>query len=261
MAVGRPQLGVSRFEVAHCVHVVRRAGRRARLLLYAENPDEVTQLSAPIFCSLLAAVAWSVFADRFPSPMPVHWDMAGRPNGCFPRTPLAMAFPLLLIGGILLLLDGIVASGARTGPPAMTEAVRRMLAPDSLVLGLMAIPAAFAPLWGPTPVLVCAGAMVVVVLGKSPVRRGWRRRWAMAGGGPVLREPGGSAAAGPEALRTRMDVQLRPPPAWVIFAALLLGPLLVVVLSRCAPRRFGDLGVRPSERQVTHAPERERSAA
>src|SRR5678815_5662753 len=96
--------------------------------------------------------------------MPVHWDISGRPNGYFPRTPLAMAFPLLLLGGILLLLDGIVAGGARTGPPAMTEAVRRMLAPIRWIIALTAVPVAFAPLWGQTPVLVAAGAMLVVIV-------------------------------------------------------------------------------------------------
>ena len=118
----------------------------------------------PYLLLALVAVSVAAFADRFPSPMPVHWDMAGRPNGWFPRTPLAMAFPLLLMGGILLLLDGIVAGGARTGPPAMTDAVRRMLAPIRWMLALTGAPAAFAPLWGATPVLVAAGAMVVVVL-------------------------------------------------------------------------------------------------
>ena len=49
----------------------------------------------PYLLLLLPAVALVVFVDRFPSPMPVHWDAAGRPNGFFPRTPLAMAFPPL----------------------------------------------------------------------------------------------------------------------------------------------------------------------
>ena len=118
----------------------------------------------PYLLLVLPAIALVLFADRFPSPMPVHWDASGRPNGFFPRTLVAMAFPLLLFGGILLLLDGIVAGGARTGPPAMTEAVRRMLAPIRWLIALTAVPAAFAPLWGPTPVLVAAGAMVVTIL-------------------------------------------------------------------------------------------------
>src|SRR5262249_11579977 len=92
----------------------------------------------PYVLLVLVGVAVPLFADRFPSPMPVHWNAAGRPNGWFPRTPLAMAFPLLLFGGILLLLDGIVAGGSRTGPPEMTEAVRRMLWPIRWLLGLMA---------------------------------------------------------------------------------------------------------------------------
>src|SRR5262249_8761802 len=117
----------------------------------------------PYLLLLVPAVALVLFADRFPSPMPVHWDAAGRPNGYFPRTPLAMAFPLILFGGILLLLDGIVASGSVTGPPAMTEAVRRMLAPIRWCLALMAFPTAFAPIWGPLPVLVAAVVLVLLV--------------------------------------------------------------------------------------------------
>src|SRR4249919_2922953 len=128
--------------------------------LYTRRTPMKLRSLGPYLLLIPPAVALVFLADRFPSPMPVHWDIAGRPNGFFPRTPLAMAFPLLLLGGILLLLDGIVVGGARVGPPAMTEGVRRLLGPIRWMIALTATPAAFVPLWGPTPVLVAAGAMV-----------------------------------------------------------------------------------------------------
>jgi uncharacterized membrane protein len=69
----------------------------------------------PYLLLIPPAIALVFLADRFPSPMPVHWDLAGRPNGYFPRTPLAcLSTPLS--GGILLLLDGIVAARLGWGP-------------------------------------------------------------------------------------------------------------------------------------------------
>ena len=193
----------------------------------------------PYLLLLLPAVALVVFVDRFPSPMPVHWDAAGRPNGFFPRTPLAMAFPLLLLGGILLLLDGIVASGARTGPDAMTEAVRRLLGPIRWLLALTAIPAAFAPLWGPTPVLVCAGAMVlgvIVQVARAPRTvpaggDGWRGLFYVNPSDPRLVVPKRSGLG--------WTFNFARPIAWVVFTLLLLGPLLLVaaMMLRAASRR------------------------
>ncbi|HEY1334449.1 MAG TPA: DUF5808 domain-containing protein [Myxococcaceae bacterium] len=182
----------------------------------------------PYLLLLLPAAALVVFADRFPSPMPVHWDATGRPNGFFPRTPLAMAFPLLLLGGILLLLDGIVASGARTGPAEMTEAVRRLLSPIRWLLALIAVPAAFAPLWGPTPVLVCAGAMVLVVIvqvARAPRTApasgdGWRGLFYVNPSDPRLVVPKRSGLG--------WTFNFARPVAWVVFALLLLGPLFLV---------------------------------
>jgi uncharacterized membrane protein len=184
----------------------------------------------PYLLLLLPAVGLVLLADRFPSPMPVHWDAAGRPNGFFPRTPLAMAFPLLLTGGILLLLDGIVAGGARTGPASMTEAVRRLLAPIRWLLALTAIPAAFAPLWGPTPVLVCAGAMVLVVIVQiaraprsMPTRNeGWR--------GLFYVNPSDPRVIVPKRWGIGWTFNFARPVAWVILTALLLGPLLIVAV-------------------------------
>lgn len=182
----------------------------------------------PYLLLLLPAAALVLLADSFPSPMPVHWDAAGRPNGFFPRTPLAMAFPLLLVGGILLLLDVIVASGARTGPASMTEAVRRLLAPIRWILAVTAIPAAFAPLWGPTPVLVCAGVMVLVVIvqiARAPRTMpasddGWRGLFYVNASDPRLIVP--------KRWGIGWTFNFARPVAWVVFAALLLGPLLIV---------------------------------
>jgi len=182
----------------------------------------------PYFLLVAAALALVLFADRFPSPMPVHWNAAGRPNGSFPRTPLAMAFPVLLLGGILLLLDGIVASGARTGPPEMTEAVRRMLAPIRWILAATAIPAAFAPLWGPTPVLVAAGAMLVVIV--VQIARAPRMAPASGDGwrGVLYVNPDDPRLVVPKRYSIGWTFNFAKPIAWVILTALLLGPLAFV---------------------------------
>jgi len=181
------------------------------------------------------AVALVLLADQFPSPMPVHWDIAGRPNGFFPRTPLALAFPLLLLGGVLLLFDGIVASGARVGPPEMTEGVRRLLAPVRWVLGLMATPAAFVPLWGPTPVLVLAGVLVVV-LGVQIARaaraaptstEGWR-------GGLFYVNAADPRLLVPKRFGLGWTFNFARPVAWLVLAALLLLPLAIVAMAAVA---------------------------
>jgi uncharacterized membrane protein len=193
----------------------------------------------PYLLLLVPAVALVLFADRFPSPMPVHWDASGRPNGYFPRTPLAMAFPLLLFGGILLLLDGIVASGARTGPPEMTEAVRRMLGPIRWLLALTAFPAAFAPLWGPTPVLVAAGAMVQVVI--VQIARAPRMAPATGEGwhGLLYVNPADPRLVVPKRSGLGWTFNFAKPIAWVILTVLLLGPLAFVgaVILRAATNR------------------------
>lgn len=177
------------------------------------------------------AVALVLFSDRFPSPMPVHWDLAGRPNGFFPRTPVALAFPVLLLGGILLLLDGIVAGGARVGPPENAEAVGRLLAPIRWVVGLMGTPAAFAPLWGPTPILIGAGAMVLVVLvqiARSPriapaSDQGWR-------GGLLYADPADPRLVVPKRSGLGWTFNFARPVAWVLLVLILLLPLALVGL-------------------------------
>lgn len=176
------------------------------------------------------AVALVLLADRFPSPMPVHWDVSGRPNGFFPRTPLALAFPLLLIGGILLLLDVIAASTARMGPPSVGEGVRRVLDPIRWVTAMMATPAAFAPLWGPTPVLVGAAVLVLVVvvqIARAPrvapaTSDGWRGVLYLNAADPRLLVPKRSGLG--------WTFNFARPVAWVLLAILLLGPLLLVVV-------------------------------
>ena len=192
----------------------------------------------PYLLLVLPAVGLVLFADWFPSPMPVHWDLAGHPNGYFPRTPLAMAFPLLLFGGILLLLDGIVAGGARTGPPEMTEAVRRMLAPIRWLLAATAFPTAFAPIWGPTPVLVAAGAMVVLVL--VQIARAPRMAPASGDGwrGLLYVNPADPRLVVPKRLGIGWTFNFAKPIAWVILTVLLLGPLALVaaVLRRIVER-------------------------
>ena len=185
----------------------------------------------PYLLLVATAVPLALLSDQFPSPMPVHWGIDGRPNGFFPRTPLAMAFPLLLLGGILLLLDGIVASGARTGPPANTEGVRRLLAPIRWVLALTAVPAAFAPLWGPTPVLVMAGVMVTVVVvqvARSPrLVRAAPQDWR---GGLFYANPEDPRLIVPKRWGVGWTFNYARPAAWMVTALLLLGPLAAVAL-------------------------------
>ena len=189
----------------------------------------------PYLFLVLPAIALVLFADRFPSPMPVHWDLAGRPNGFFPRTPLAMAFPLFLFGGILLLLDGIVAAGARTGPAANTEGVRRLLSPIRWVLAITALPTAFAPLWGPTPVLVMAGVMVLVVIvqvARSPrlaqaAAQDWR-------GGLFYANPEDPRLVVPKRSGIGWTFNYARPAAWVVTALLVLGPLAFVAAAMLA---------------------------
>jgi uncharacterized membrane protein len=187
----------------------------------------------------LVGVAVALFADRFPSPMPVHWNLQGRPNGWFPRTPLAMAFPLLLFGGILLLLDGLVSGGARTGPPKMAEAVRRLLGPLRWLLALMALPAAFAPLWGPTPVLVMAGVMVLVVV--VQIARAPRMAPASGDGwrGLIYMNPDDPRLVVPKRLGLGWTFNFAKPGAWVILGFLLLGPfaLVAVLMLKAATHR------------------------
>ncbi len=181
------------------------------------------------------AVALVLLADQFPSPMPVHWDGAGHPNGFFPHTALALAFPLLLLGGVLLLFDGIVAGGARVGPPAMTEGVRRLLAPIRWVLGLMATPAAFAPLWGPTPVLALAGVMVVVLgvqIARAPrmapaSAEDWR-------GGLFYVNAADPRLLVPKRSGIGWTFNFARPVAWLVLALLLLFPLAMVALAAVA---------------------------
>ena len=171
--------------------------------------------------------------------MPVHWDLAGRPNGWFPRTPVAMAFPVLFLGGILLFLDVLVAAGARTGPEEMTAGVRRMLSPIRWLVALTAVPAAFAPLWGPTPVLVAAGAILPVVVVQlvrasrfaPPTGDGW--------GGLVYANPADPRLVVPKRWGVGWTLNFARPMSWVVLAALVLGPFAVVaaVMLRAALRR------------------------
>jgi uncharacterized membrane protein len=183
----------------------------------------------PYLLLLLPAVALVLLAGAFPSPMPVHWDVSGRPNGFFPRTPLALAFPLLVVGGILLLLDLIVLSGARVGPPEMTEGVRRLLGPIRWAIALMATPVAFAPLWGPTPVLIGAGLVVLVVAVQivrsprlAPPRAEGGRR------GLLYMNPEDPRLVVPKTWGVGWTFNFAKPIAWVLLALLLLGPLAVV---------------------------------
>jgi uncharacterized membrane protein len=180
----------------------------------------------PYLLLLVPAVALVLFADQFPDPMPVHWGASGRPNGFLPRTPLALALPVLLMGGILLFIDAVVAGGARVGPPEMTEGVHRLLAPIRWMLALLAAPAAFAPLTGPTPVLVGA-VLMVLVIGVQIVRS---PRFAPPGPdgarrGVIYMNPADPRLIVPKTWGVGWTFNFARPIAWVILGLLLLGPL------------------------------------
>ncbi len=185
------------------------------------------------------AIALVLLADRFPSPMPVHWDLTGRPNGFFPRTPLALGFPLVLLAGLLLLLDGVVAAGARAGPPSMTEAVRRFLAPVRWLLGLLATPVAFLPLWGPRPVLVLTAALLLVLVvhtARAPRATPTPGdRWQ----GLFYANPEDPRLLVPKRYGLGWTFNFARPMAWLLLVALLGGPLLLVARAvlRTATRR------------------------
>jgi len=185
----------------------------------------------PYLLLIAPLVALVLFADRFPDPMPVRWGASGRPNGFLPRTPLTLAFPVLLIGGILLFTDLVVAGGARVGPPEMTEGVNRLLAPIRWVIALMATPAAFAPLSGPIPVLVGAVVLVLVIgvqIARSP-------RFAPPGPDGVRRgliymNPEDPRLIVPKTWGVGWTFNFSRPSAWVILGLLLLAPIAFVAV-------------------------------
>ena len=185
----------------------------------------------PYLLLLPPAVAVLVEADRFPEVMPVHWGANLVPNGFVTKSTLALLAPLIFLAGLLLLLDLIVALGSRTGPPPVTAAVRRLLEPIRWVVALSGFPAAFAPLWGPMPVLIWAGAMVLVVIvqiARSPrlapgLAEGWR-------GGIVYSNAADPRLIVPKRSGLGWTFNFAKPSAWVLLVLLLAVPLLTVVL-------------------------------
>jgi uncharacterized membrane protein len=123
--------------------------------------------------------------DRFPDVFPVHWGWDGRPNGFLRRSPLTLAYPLLLVTGILLFIDVLVARGARMGQESeeVARRVSQFLQPIRWAIAAMTPGVAFAPLLGPTPALVLGGLLVLTVL----VQLARAPRYAVA----VTRPPGG----------------------------------------------------------------------
>ena len=94
---------------------------------------------------------------------------------------------------------------------------------------LTALPAAFAPLWGPTPVLVMAGLMVLVVVvqvARSPrlaqdAPRDWR-------GGLFYADAEDPRLVVPKRSGIGWTFNYARRAAWVVTALLLLGPLAIV---------------------------------
>jgi uncharacterized membrane protein len=163
--------------------------------------------------------------------MPVHWGANLAANGFMPRSTLTLLAPLIFLAGLLLFLDLIVRLGSRTGPPAVTDAVRRLLEPIRWVVALAGFPAAFAPLWGPMPVLIWAGVMVLVVIvqiARAPrlapgTAEGWK-------GGIVYSNAADPRLIVPKRSGLGWTFNFAKPSAWVLLVVLLVVPLLTVVL-------------------------------
>ena len=87
-----------------------------------------------------------------------------------------------------------------------------------------------APLWGPTPVLVCAGVMVLVVI--VQIARAPRTMPASGDGwrGLFYVNPSDPRLVVPKRWGIGWTFNFARPVAWVVLAALLLGPLLVVAV-------------------------------
>jgi len=177
------------------------------------------------------AVAVLAEADRFPEIMPVHWGANGVANGFMTRSTVTLLAPLIFLAGLLLFLDLLVRLGSRTGPPAVTDAVRRLLEPIRWVVALSGVPAAFTPLWGPMPVLIWAGVMVLVVIvqiARSPrlapgPAEGWK-------GGIVYSNASDPRLIVPKRSGLGWTFNFAKPSAWVLLVVLLVVPLLLVVL-------------------------------
>jgi len=177
------------------------------------------------------AVAVLAEADRFPERMPVHWGANGVANGFVTRSTLSLLAPLIFLAGLLLFLDAIVALGSRTGPPAVTRAVQRLLDPIRWVVVLSGFPASFAPLWGPIPVLVWAGVVLLVVvvqIARSPrlapgPAEGWK-------GGVVYSNAADPRLIVPKRSGLGWTFNFAKPSAWVLLAILLAGPVIAVLV-------------------------------
>jgi uncharacterized membrane protein len=195
---------------------------------------------APYGFVLVTAAVLATQVDRFPEVFPVHWALDGRPNGFMRKSPLTLGYPLLFVAGILLFIDVIVAAAARTGSESeeVARRVGQFLLPIRWGIAAMAPALALAPLWGPTPVLVLAGLLVLTVLVQA-VRA---PRHAV----PVNRPPGGHDSwlyyanpadprwVVPKRSGLGWTFNFARPVAWVLLVAMLGFPLaLLGVLRLC----------------------------
>jgi uncharacterized membrane protein len=175
------------------------------------------------------AVAVLTFADRFPQRMPIHWGMNGVPNGFVARSTLTLLAPILFLAVVQLFFDLVVGLGSRTGPPQVTAAVQRLLAPIRWLIALLGFPAAFAPLWGPTPVLIGAVVMVLVV-GIQTVRASRLAPSPGRKGGLVYANAADPRLIVPKTNGLGWTFNFAKPSAWVLLVLLLVGPLALVFL-------------------------------
>jgi uncharacterized membrane protein len=193
---------------------------------------------APYALVLATAAVLATQVNRFPDVFPVHWALDGQPNGFMRKSPLTIAYPLLFIAGILLFVDVIVAAAARAGAESdeVARRVRQFLEPIRWGIAAMAPALAFAPLWGPTPVLILAGLVVLTVL----VQAARAPRSAVA----VVRPPGGHDSwlyyanpadprwVVPKRSGLGWTFNFARPIAWVFLVAMLGFPLALVGLLR-----------------------------
>jgi len=123
----------------------------------------VTRLRAwlPYLLLIPPAVAVLAAEDRFPEQLP-QYDAHLVVTRFVPRSTFSLLIPLISLALVLLLIGSLLKPGRPNPPRAMTT-LRQILAPMRWMVALAGFPVAFAPLWGPIPMLVWAGVTLVVV--------------------------------------------------------------------------------------------------
>ena len=117
----------------------------------------------PYLLLVAVVVAVVVFADQFPSLMPLEWDAKGNSGGGMrPRNGFGMAAPIIAWAFLLILLDRLLTYRGRR--PLFSPQLARGLESMRWVFPVMAMVYAFAPIWGGTPIRVGWALMFFIPL-------------------------------------------------------------------------------------------------